>query len=407
MSTSQLGEGCSVWQADGHALRIEYSKAVAGEIRAAALEGLRRLSHGGLEIGGVLYGEREGDAVRVREWKPIACCHARGPSFLLSVEDEAGLSGLLKEAGPEGLVPVGWFHTHTRSGILLTESDLALYQRFFPEVWQVALVVRPERDGTVYAGIFFREDGGYVHAGSSYRNFEMEAVAPRMRAPAAAPPPVVPPRRLPEHREPEPEAESEPVVEPPQFLTTQPIGRPRVWWNLLLIFTCLLAGLAGAYLYARLLRPPDALVALELHDAGGQLRISWTRAARAVQEADRGRLLIADGAATPEIALDQAALRTGAVVYARRSEQVKVRLVLETKGSRVAEEIAQFVGQAPAGGAEELDALRAERDRLAAENKRLDGDFKREGGRADRFRQQYYQLLQDRLREEQKRSGAR
>jgi proteasome lid subunit RPN8/RPN11 len=40
----------------------------------------------------------------------------------------------------------GWYISHTRSEILLSERDLQLFQQYFPELWQIALVHR-EGDG--------------------------------------------------------------------------------------------------------------------------------------------------------------------------------------------------------------------------------------------------------------------
>jgi hypothetical protein len=56
-----------------------------------------------------------------------------------------------------GLTPVGWFHSHTRSEICLRDDDLALHNQFFPETWQIALVIQPGMDGSTRAGFFFRE----------------------------------------------------------------------------------------------------------------------------------------------------------------------------------------------------------------------------------------------------------
>jgi proteasome lid subunit RPN8/RPN11 len=43
----------------------------------------------------------------------------------------------------KGQVIVGWYHTHPRMGIFLSHYDTWLHSHFFPEKWQVALVVEP------------------------------------------------------------------------------------------------------------------------------------------------------------------------------------------------------------------------------------------------------------------------
>jgi hypothetical protein len=53
---------------------------------------------------------------------------------------------------------VGWYHTHPRMGIFLSHYDTWLHRNFFPEPWQVALVVEPYSS---LGGFFIRQpDGG-------------------------------------------------------------------------------------------------------------------------------------------------------------------------------------------------------------------------------------------------------
>ena len=52
---------------------------------------------------------------------------------------------------------VGWYHTHPRMGIFLSHYDTWLHNNFFPEAWQVALVVEPHK---ALAGFFVRRDDG-------------------------------------------------------------------------------------------------------------------------------------------------------------------------------------------------------------------------------------------------------
>jgi proteasome lid subunit RPN8/RPN11 len=57
----------------------------------------------------------------------------------------------------EGEKIVGWFHTHPRMGIFLSHYDTFLHHNFFPEPWQVALVVEPFSS---VAGFFIRQADG-------------------------------------------------------------------------------------------------------------------------------------------------------------------------------------------------------------------------------------------------------
>ncbi len=54
---------------------------------------------------------------------------------------------------------VGWYHTHPRMGIFLSHYDTFLHNNFFPDPWQVALVVEPHSS---VAGFFIRRAGGVL-----------------------------------------------------------------------------------------------------------------------------------------------------------------------------------------------------------------------------------------------------
>ncbi|UYN90006.1 MAG: Mov34/MPN/PAD-1 family protein [Anaerolineales bacterium] len=79
-----------------------------------------------------------------------------GSTFLTFTHDSqvAMLSAL--EEQYENKCVVGWYHTHPRMGIFLSGYDTWLHDHFFPQAWQVALVVEPH---TRQAGLFVRKDG--------------------------------------------------------------------------------------------------------------------------------------------------------------------------------------------------------------------------------------------------------
>ena len=63
------------------------------------------------------------------------------------------------ESNHRGKKIVGWYHTHPRMGIFLSHFDTFLHNNFFPEPWQVALVVEPHAST---AGFFIRRDDGVL-----------------------------------------------------------------------------------------------------------------------------------------------------------------------------------------------------------------------------------------------------
>ncbi len=163
------------WVVPESPVDVEYSLVVIEEIRQVVADGFQRLQRGGIEVGGVLYGTREGRIVRILAMREIACEHARGPTFHLSDNDRAALTAQLardkEDMRLEGLLVVGWFLSHTRSDVTLQQSDLDTYSAFFPELWQVTMVVHPGRAGAMRAGFFVREPDGTVKGERSYQEF--------------------------------------------------------------------------------------------------------------------------------------------------------------------------------------------------------------------------------------------
>src|SRR5579871_4592558 len=124
-------ETCASWSFERFPYAIQFEKSVLQRIRIETVDGLVRLSHGGLEVGGVLFGQVEPGRIHVTECIRLNCEHALGPSFTLSERDLQTLSAVVDEGKAKGLVPIGWYHSHTRSGIGLTEKDLEIHERYF------------------------------------------------------------------------------------------------------------------------------------------------------------------------------------------------------------------------------------------------------------------------------------
>jgi proteasome lid subunit RPN8/RPN11 len=79
-----------------------------------------------------------------------------GSTFLTFTHDSqvAMLSVLEERYAKKGVV--GWYHTHPRMGIFLSGYDVWLHNHFFPQPWQVALVVEPH---SKQGGLFVRKAG--------------------------------------------------------------------------------------------------------------------------------------------------------------------------------------------------------------------------------------------------------
>ncbi|MGH9659324.1 MAG: hypothetical protein ACRD96_12325, partial [Bryobacteraceae bacterium] len=103
-------------------------------IRRSVVDAFFAIPRGGLEVGGVLFGRRDGDTVRIEAYREVECEHAAGPGFTLSARDEARLAACLRDSP---LQPVGWYRSRTRSPLGIGEADVATHDRHFPAPWQV------------------------------------------------------------------------------------------------------------------------------------------------------------------------------------------------------------------------------------------------------------------------------
>ena len=124
------------------------------------------------EVGGALVGLRRldpdsGTAFVVVE-AAVAARHTRhGASYLTFTQDSlVAIHDDLDRRHP-GREIIGWYHTHPGMGVFLSGYDVWLHEHFFPEPWQLALVVEP-RAGE--GGFFVRQRDGTLDP-RAYRGF--------------------------------------------------------------------------------------------------------------------------------------------------------------------------------------------------------------------------------------------
>lgn len=366
MAGPGLDSAISTWSVPQCPFTIEYSPRVLDDIRLAVVDAFFSLPRGGAEIGGILLGIYEEGRLRVTEYAPLECEHAHGPSFTLSPPDLDRLRNLIAAAPANfpGCQVAGWYHSHTRSEIFLSEADLEIHARFFPQPWQVALVMKPHTFQPARAGFFFRERGGAIHASESYLEIALEAQAVRPapalpeyaaaaripqitdalppvetqrpadvvlpvrfeRSPMPAPPLPDPPPAVrapmaaapvvPAPAEVKPELHPQPGPQPPEKpapvpgFAVQPAPRSRGWLKLVVAGLMLGAAAGVAYMTQQewlpkligAAAPPAPAPSLSLHalDLEGQLQISWDRTAAAVRKSTDGIMEIKDGDTAPQ-----------------------------------------------------------------------------------------------------------
>jgi proteasome lid subunit RPN8/RPN11 len=374
-----------VWSVSGHSLSIEYLPTILEEIRAYATDGFNRIRHGGIEVGGVLFGVKSGDCIRIFGWRALDCEHAEGPGFVLSDNDEAALRVLSEESRKDpklnGLEPVGWFHSHTRSGIFLSDSDLRIYERHFPHPWQIAMLLRPSQLGPAEVGFFFREQDGKINNQASYNTFtvdplppapsvkpDLEAVSiPQVQAeihgnnqasyntftvdPLRPPGPSVKPDPEPVSiRQAQAEIHATPAFKRAalkSFPTPRLAAGASTKW-LWLATSFVLAALGIAALSAIFHEPGESggnpALNLRAYDHAGQVRIEWDRSAEPVLSARKASLFITDGDQMLETEVSPNLLHHGSMVYQRKTSNVEIRLWVKGAESAPVQEWTKLIG---------------------------------------------------------------
>ena len=140
------------------------------------------------EVGGWMIGQWRSDKLNQRNFivieKILPAQHTKhGRSFLTFTQDsQVAMHSQLETRFP-GKKVVGWYHTHPRMGIFLSQHDTWLHTNFFPNNWQVALVIEPHSgtggfflsgadgllDSTHYFG-FYELTNNRVHSVVHWRN---------------------------------------------------------------------------------------------------------------------------------------------------------------------------------------------------------------------------------------------
>lgn len=223
---TDVAVGFGSWSVAGNPQCVEFSAEFWAAIVNSVMADFLRLSYGGTDVGGVLFGAREADRVRIVAYRPLECEHAYGPSFQLTESDKAGLRRLLDEAHADpdlaGLQPVGWYHTKHR-WLLMTPQDTAVYDCYFPEPWQLTLVFLRVRSAPCMLGLFFRQENGWIVC--SHRDFSVREAKPEIAPEPCEPEAVAAP--------PQPEASvEEAIIEPAAPLVvaeevTPPLAEPQ------------------------------------------------------------------------------------------------------------------------------------------------------------------------------------
>lgn len=387
MMPAQSGTDAGIWTVPGHAPVIEYSRSLLGEIVTHVCDAYESYLGGGVEVGGVLFGHRDRFHLRILAFRPLVIKPPR-PSFVLSESDSQRLDELIRSAssdpGLEGMVAVGWYHSHTRSEVFLSEGDLELYSRHFPELWQIAMVLHPSEFEPVRIGFFFRESDGFVRTDQSYQEFAVDA-PPRTRLLRKSPP-----WKLDDHGHPEepPLELSTPVAVETYELAPEPAAPPRILrlrkWALLVV--ALVAVAAGSYSVWTMQKPSGTL-GLRASAVANELHLRWNGNSPAIRDAEHLELTLVDGGQSNTVALPLKPGAKASYVYKPKTSRVDVILKSSAGWGHTMQERITFLAhpslnqpppelqeaqRAEAEVNSEVQALRDQLQRQQEETKRLE-----------------------------------
>lgn len=321
-----------IWEAEAEECRIVCSAALLEAIRRECVLAARGPVP--LGVGGALTGEYSGGTYRIRAWRPIPCRHQRGPSFLLTKEEVAGLKEFLSQlqagAGKAEDVIVGWFVSHPHSGAVLRDDEISLHQRFF-------------RASDLFLLIEIRPDGALeivVHRGAR---------------------PVNPPWRI----LPAPSARSEPAsaahagsaAASPAAGHADGRRKRRKRHSILKgplipgLFLLVISLSLPAWLYFGRRTPPPVVptnsqplptFSLRVQRQGRAFLIRWNPLEPSLAGASRVVIRIAEPNRTTERPLSPAEVRAGSLSYESASASLEIELRAETSGGRAVRERVLF-----------------------------------------------------------------
>jgi proteasome lid subunit RPN8/RPN11 len=355
------------------ALNIEYDLDVLARIEEQ-VTGSFKAPGAAREAGGILLGTYTGREVRITGFEVFQPTQPAPPLFRLTPAEENILAERIRHhdtrARANGKRVVGWFHSQADGSLTMSEADATLHDRYFPEVWQVSLLLRGNPNGSIDAKFFLKERSALAtpidpatspasadtqlssepeslyrapsDVGRSRGGGRRRAMAPLSTA-------------LAESREPA-GAESVPDRTVSQAIETHRRMRGRGWgvWTGLAALAAL--SLAGV-IYLRSYYSPASgrshatgLLPLEAVHRNGNIEVTWDPLT--LRDSTQGHLDVQDGGVRAQVLLDRKTLVSGKFTYAFKSDVTGFRLRVENYDGSALEGSTTYVapnGVAPNG----------------------------------------------------------
>jgi len=353
-----------IWEVPGKTIRVEIDFDLMDRLETEVMQAFGSVPRRGLEVGGVLLGTvdtGETNRVRIEDFEPVLSKHEHGPSYVLSgpeLEQLGEITARWRARNGRRTRVVGFFRSHTREGLGLSQEDLELFSQYFPEETSVALVVKPYATRPPVAGLFFREEAA-IRSQASYQEFPFRrrelGGAARERdkpGPANGQGAVRGPFERTAARGPDtPASQGNVDSEPPGPSVPRRTVNLRggwIWIPLSVIF--LLLGTALGFQISLAVRSqagpgsdqdPYALY-LAATPSADSVHVSWDRSSPVLRVAKSGVLVITDNGTERRVELNFAQLRNGSVVYSRASGDLHFRLEVRTTRDAIVAEAVSY-----------------------------------------------------------------
>lgn len=353
------GTTAFLWEPPGKALSAYIDYDVVDRLGFDIMRGFGAVPRRGAEVGGILLGSAEASdriVLRIEDFVPVACEHARGPSYILSDNDRKAFDETLERWAPapdKRIYAIGYYRSNTRELLQLAPEDVDLIDASFPQMTAVCLLVKPFATRVSEAALFTRENGRMPTAAVQevfpFRRKElgggkptrrprgMDAPDPEMEAAATG-------YTLSEEPQPAPQPEASAdtpatAAAPTAGPAVQPTaaGRSKLrsgWVWIPLSFIFLLLGVVLGFQIALSYRGQQAqaqaadpyVLELTAVQFGENLHLKWNPDAAAFHNARRGLLHIQDGDNSKIVELRQEDLSRGGVLYRNATDNVTFRM---------------------------------------------------------------------------------
>lgn len=178
-----------LWEIPGKPLVVRISLELVERLEREVVESFRSANARGSEIGGLLLGTVHGNnpsEVSIQDYELVPCDYSRGPLYRLAPPDVERLERAVEQRSANaGMRVAGVFRSHARKGLSLDADDVAIFTKLFPNMYQVALLVKPFATKPTLGGIFIREEGAF-RTESSYKEFLFRKSELERNSPAVA-----------------------------------------------------------------------------------------------------------------------------------------------------------------------------------------------------------------------------